>query len=513
MTYRVVLGATDSALAAEAIALAGESAQLEVVATAGSAVEVLDVLTSIDADVVLLHEGLGPLPVLDLAREVSVRHPYIGVLLAVRDSRPEVLRAALQAGVRGVVAVPLSLDEMEATVASAATWTRAVRDRLSSDDSELGDGVGGTLFAIAGAKGGVGATTIAVQLALRAAEAGRSVCLVDFDLQSGDVPSLLDVTHHRGVADLLDVATEVTTRHLEESLYVHSSGLRVLVAPDEGERGEEVDGRAARGILGAIKSRFEVVVVDCGSVVTEANAVAVEVADAVLLVTTPDVPALRAANRVLGMWRRLDIRKVDSVVSVVNRVSRKVEVQPDLAGKVLAAPVASTSVPAGFVQLETAVNTGDPSQLGAGAVRKAITALGREVALLPAAPAVRRRATSLPRGRRAEAGQVAVETVGVGAIVLIVAVMLWQIALTGYSLVLAGHAARAAARQLAVGAGRSTIAATAEADLPSSWRSQMSVTPAGNRVRVTVAVPAIVPGIHSPIHVSASAGTVIEGRP
>ena len=504
MTYRLVLAATDGMLAAEAVALTGESTQLEIVATAGSAGEVLDTLSSIEADAVLLHEGLGPLPVLDLARELSVRHPYVGVLLAVRDSRPDVLRAALQSGVRGVITLPLSLDEMEATVTSAALWARAVRDRLTGDDFEVNDGVGGTMFAIAGAKGGVGTTTIAVQLALRAAGPGRSVCLVDFDLQSGDVPSLLDLTHHRGVADLLEVAGELTTRHLDESLYVHASGLRVLVAPDEGERGEEVDGRAARGILGAIKSRFDVVVVDCGSVVTEANAVAVELADRVVLVTTPDVPALRAANRLLGMWRRLDIRKVDDVTGVVNRVSRKIEVQPDLARKVLAAPVASTTIPAGFIELEAAANVGDPSQLAAGAVRKAITALGRELAVLLPAPA--------GKARRSEAGQVAVETVGIAGIVLVLAVMLWQVALTGYSFVLAGHAAREAARQLAVGAGRPAITATATNDLPSAWRPEATVTPSGSRVSVRVTVPAIVPGIGSPIHVTASAGTVLENR-
>jgi pilus assembly protein CpaE len=227
----------------------------------------------------------------------------------------------------------------------------------------------------------------------------------------------------------------------------------------------------------------------------------------VLLVTTPDVPALRAANRVLGMWRRLDIRKVDEVTAVVNRVSRKVEVQPDLARKVLASPVASTTVPAGFVQLEAAANVGDPSQLAAGAVRKAITALGQEIALLTHTVA-----TPTRRTRRSEAGQVAVETVGVAGIVLVLAIILWQIALTGYSFVLAGHAAREAARQLAVGASQPAITASAKSDLPGPWRQQATVTPSGSRVTVRVTVPAIVPGIGSPVHVTGSAGTVLEDR-
>ena len=123
------------------------------------------------------------------------------------------------------------------------------------------------MVAIAGAKGGVGATTVAVHLALEAARRGpdRSVCLVDFDLQAGDVRSYLDLTHRRSVGDLVDVASDLSSRQLDESLSAHPSGLRVLLPPPEGERAEDVTGDVARRILGALRSRFDVVVVDVGA--------------------------------------------------------------------------------------------------------------------------------------------------------------------------------------------------------------------------------------------------------
>src|SRR4030095_12017120 len=125
-------------------------------------------------------------------------------------------------------------------------------------------GVGGTLLAVAGAKGGVGASTVAAHLALlaRGNAQQRRVCLVDLDLQAGDVPQLLNLTYHRTISDLVEVSDELTARALEETLYVHPSGMRVLLAPGKGERGEDITGRVAKQVLGGLKARFDVVVVD-----------------------------------------------------------------------------------------------------------------------------------------------------------------------------------------------------------------------------------------------------------
>ena len=126
-----------------------------------------------------------------------------------------------------------------------------------------------------GAKGGVGTTVTAVQLALAAQASGRSVALVDLDLQSGDVASYLDVQFRRSIADLAGIS-DISPRVLQDAVYTHDTGLGLLLAPAEGERGEEVNDRAARQIVAALRSRYEVVVVDCGAQLNGANAAAVE---------------------------------------------------------------------------------------------------------------------------------------------------------------------------------------------------------------------------------------------
>lgn len=505
MSYRVLLGIAAPDQAAGISALVHEDSEFAVVDVATDTDAVVAALSSWQVDVVILHEDLGPLPSIDLAREISNRFPDVGVVLLVRDATRDVLRSALQAGIRDVLPLPASFEDLQAALFRSIQWSATLRERIAGGEQAADDmdTVGGRMVALAGAKGGVGTTTLAVHLAMSAltSQRDRSVCLVDLDLQTGDVASFLDLAHHRTIADLLEMAGEIGPRQLENTLFVHASGLRVLLPPQEGELGEEVHAEAARRILGAIKSQYDVVIVDVGSVLTEAGAVAVEMSDEALLVLTPDVPALRAANRQTVMWERLRIRKKDDLRVVLNRVSRAVEVQPDVVSRVVPAPAARTTIPAMFREVESAANTGAPERLADGPVRQAIVRLGAELGLS--------RPASARRWRKPgdESGALSVEMAGLAAFVLVIAALLWQIVLTGFTFVLAGHAAREGARQLAVDA---PFEQEVRDELPSGWRDGAVVTSGDDYVQVSLAVPALVPGLESPVRFSVRAGTVIE---
>jgi pilus assembly protein CpaE len=516
VSFQVILGVGNSAVGAETRALLEESGEFRVVEAAGSAPDLVAAVARRDPDVALVHEDLGPLPVLDLTRELGLRHPHVAVVLAVRDDTAATYSAAMEAGARGVLTLPLSLEELQARLTAAGVWARTVRRHLSAELAGLSDvrGVGGTMVAVAGAKGGAGATVLAVHLALMAAAGGtqQRVCLVDFDLQTGDVPTVLDISYRRTVTDLVEVADELTARALQETLYAHRSGLRVLLPPAEGERAEDVTGHVARQVLGAIKSRFDVVVIDCGATVTEATAVAVEMADSVALVATPDVLCLRAAKRLLRLWERLQVRKDEDVTLVLNRASRTNEVQPDLAGRVVGAPVAGVTLPAAFRKLEPSLNSGSPERFEDVPLRRAIAELGHELKIVrpqPAAGRSRRR----PRGRhgRGESGQVAAETVALTFLVLTVFLAIWQCVLYGYSYQLAGHAAVEGARKAAVG---SPVEPAVRRDLPQAWRDDpddVRVAAGGGTVTVSLEVPTVIPGLVSgPLRVAAQAAAVVE---
>ncbi|WP_127358462.1 AAA family ATPase [Actinacidiphila soli] len=466
-------------------------------------------------EVVVVHDLITPMPALEVVREIALRFPAVGVVLLTAEPSPAVMSGAMDSGARGLVALPLSYDELGARIQAAAAWAAGVRRHLSPARAAALPAVpGGFLVAVAGAKGGVGTTVSAVQLALAAHSAGKSTALVDMDLQGGDIASYLDVQFRRSMADLADI-NDVTSRVLQDAMYVHEAGPALLLAPGDGERGEEVTDRAARQVLHALRQRYEVVVVDCGTQMTSANAVALETADAAVLVTTPDVVAVRAAKRMVRMWDRLQIRKPQDVTVAVNRYTRGTEIQPSLIGRITGTRVATSVVPAAYKELQAVVDAGRLQDLdNRSTVKQGLWALAAELGLVApghARPSARRGRKD--RGGRGDRGQVTLETLGMTPVILITLILVWQAVLAGYTFTLAGNAADEAARAAAVG---QDPAAAARSDLPGAWVSSSSVgtQTANGQVTVTVGlhVPVLFPGaIDFPLTVTGHASAVDEG--
>ncbi|GGZ05134.1 septum formation initiator [Streptomyces olivaceoviridis] len=335
-------------------------------------------------EVVVVHERIGPVPALELIREVALRFPAVGVILVTTDASPGLFAAAMDSGARGLVALPLSYEELANRVQAVAQWSTGVRRHLGHG-AEVLAGAGGTVVTVSGAKGGVGATLTAIQLALAAQASGRATALVDLDLQTGDIASYLDIQFRRSVADLAAI-TDISPRVLADAVFRHDTGLALLLAPGEGERGEEVTDRATRQLVSALRSRYEVVVVDCGAQLGGAGAAAVEMADTALLVTTPDVIAVRAAKRTVRMWDRLQIRKAEETTVVVNRHTRSTEIQPALVQRITGTALARTAVPANFKELQGVVDAGRVHELDAkSTVKQALWGLAGELGLVKAA--------------------------------------------------------------------------------------------------------------------------------
>ncbi|MFJ8589008.1 CpaE family protein [Streptomyces sp. NPDC093595] len=391
MTTRILPAVGDADAARSVTTLLSQLPDAEPAGPVGDSTSLLDTLARLAAEsldelpeVVLVHERIGPVPALELIREVALRFPAVGVILVTSDASPGLYSAAMDSGARGLVVLPMSYEELAQRVQAAASWSTGVRRHLGHGASDLHTGPGGTVVTVSGAKGGVGTTVLAVQLALAARASGMNTALADLDLQAGDVASYLDVQFRRSVVDLAGIQ-DISPRVLQDALFTHPTGIGLLLAPAEGERGEEVDDRAVRQVVSALRHRYEIVVVDCGTHMNGANAAAVEMADLTLLVTTPDVVTVRAAKRMVRLWDRLQIRKAEETVTVVNRHTRNTEIQPPLIERITGTRVTRTAVPAGFKELQPAVDAGRMQDLEAkSSVKQAMWALAGELGLVKA---------------------------------------------------------------------------------------------------------------------------------
>src|SRR5262245_7261747 len=200
-------------------------APLEVVALAQDGQEAVQLALQLRPDLVLLDQGLPVIDGFQAAEMISLAAPGTMQVLVGPTDGPDALRRALRAGARDLVGRPITRDRLRQTLLSVAElrWVAETPEyQNSTDPSRIPQTI-----SVTGAKGGVGKTTLATNLAVALArQAPGQTVLIDLYSQFGDVPTMLNLSPRRTLADLVPVE-EIDAQSVEEHLETHSSGLRV----------------------------------------------------------------------------------------------------------------------------------------------------------------------------------------------------------------------------------------------------------------------------------------------
>ena len=279
---------------------------------------------------------------LALAEELRRSMPNL-VMVALADAPDSsAILGAMRAGYKEFVVLPDDAPRLRQVVHEAAF--RPV------DDEEKG-----RVVALTGAKGGVGTTTLAVHLAAELAGIHR-VLLMDFDFGMGDVAPMMDLTSRDSVADLLPRADRLDERMLTSAVMVHRTKVNVLTTPDDMESIGPVRADDIFNLVNVAAKAYQWVIIDCGTYYDEAVAMALNVADSVVLITTPDVTSVRDAFRRIRSLNVLGIER-ERVRLVVNRYHSAAYVSKKDIATNLGLPIAST-VADDARHVEQAVNEG-----------------------------------------------------------------------------------------------------------------------------------------------------------
>ena len=461
---------------------------------------------------ILVDEALEGRIALPIVQELSRTYPLIPVVLLSRTRTSESVVAAMDAGARTVLALPLSLEEISNRLLPVLAWSRAVRSEASSRE-EITARRQGTITAVVGAKGGVGTSTVALMAAAQLAQGART-CLVDLDVRGGDLAAMTGISVRRSITDLADIAAEVSAREISEVMYPLPGGIALLPAPEQGETGEMLTESATRQILTMLRYQFDHVVLDCGNRLDDILAMGLDSADRALIVTTPDAPALRSVRRLSDALDRLDIARGRPFGLVVNLTSRQREIQPATAAKMTGVALAA-SIPDLTAQIEMAVNSNTLLTSRVPAMAKAAQSIaGAITAGTAPGPAPDQSTTAgstkaARRGRkrrRSQRGQITVEFPVVFALATAAILLCIQALSLGISYMYATHAANEAAHAYAIGKSPGQVQQEVTSRLPNSYAARTKVTRSGaDRVTVTLPVLSVVD-----MNTSASAGIVWE---
>jgi pilus assembly protein CpaE len=267
-----------------------------------------------------LEAGTDPAHALALLREIHGRAPHTTILLAAHDTSLGFIRSALEAGASDVLVLPLEPGELHKALLRAR---QAASRRAPASDGSLGD-----VITVCGARGGLGATTVAVNLASRLASlTNAETALVDLDLQRGDVAAFLNLTPVNSIANFATAPSAIDDLFLASALTRHTNGVFVLPAPPEIEEADSVGHQEVKLALGLLRGRFRYTVVDTARTITGATAAALEASKRILLVSDLSIPGVRAARRTVELLTRLEVPLEHVELLVTEAVAGPVSVQ------------------------------------------------------------------------------------------------------------------------------------------------------------------------------------------
>jgi pilus assembly protein CpaE len=321
----VVLVGLDS----EAMGMVRETLQTEAVLPSSSIMfgDALSVIERTKPDVVIVGYTRAVDASLQLADELRRGHPSMSIVALADHADPQQILAAMRSGFKEFVVLPSDATRLRQSVRDAAFSHGA-------DDEK------GRVVAVTGAKGGVGSTTIAVHLAAELAGIHR-VLLVDLDFGMGDVAPMMDLTSRDSIVDLVARADRLDERVLTSAVVVHRTKVNVLTTPDDMDSMGHIKADEIYNIISIAARAYQWVILDCGSYYDEAVSLGLNVADQIVLVTTPDVTSVRDAYRRLRSLAVLGIDK-ERVRLVVNRWHKAAYVGKKDIAQNLAIPVHAT---------------------------------------------------------------------------------------------------------------------------------------------------------------------------
>ncbi|RKN46233.1 AAA family ATPase [Micromonospora endolithica] len=292
---------------------------------------------------------------LEFAARQRVARPAVGVLLLRERLDVETMGHALRAGVRDVV----DARDIVAVRTACARAMEVSRHLLGAAPTVGGQPTApARVVTVFSAKGGVGKSTLATNLAVSLAEGGkRKVCLVDLDLAFGDVGIMLQLAPERGIADAVAAGDRVDATLVRALLTTYAPGVEVLLAPVGPSDAERIGRDLVAKVLAAVRTFADYVVVDTPAAFTDPVLAAFDVSDVHVLVATPDVPVLKNLRVAMDTLDLLGLRGENRLV-VLNRGDARVGLTAADVERVLKTPI-TAQVPSSR-DVPVSINRGVP---------------------------------------------------------------------------------------------------------------------------------------------------------
>jgi pilus assembly protein CpaE len=280
-----------------------QRAQFNVAGETGFGIQAISLALQMRPDAVLIsvEEPVGR--ALETAEGIASSLPDTPIVIYSSIDDAASMRRAMLFGARDYLAKPLQSAQLRAAVLRALEREERRQMRRAGQVSYRGRG---TVISVTGAKGGVGKTVVAVNLALALRlQTGKSIAILDADTQFGDVATMLDLSPAKTSGDMLQALERVDRETFREYMTTDTTGLDVLAAHTDGDAWGSATREQLSKVVELLASVYEFVVIDTAGSFDAFVRACVEASTLTLVVTSGEVSSVRdtaAAMRRLDSW-------------------------------------------------------------------------------------------------------------------------------------------------------------------------------------------------------------------
>jgi pilus assembly protein CpaE len=325
---------------------------IDVVAELTTGQEAVDEIRESKPQVALVDLNLPDMNGIKLIEIIRREFPFTQALLLSQDKNYNTMLTAMRSGASDFLTHDVNMDELAAAIRRAGE--QAVADRAKDHPyapsaflpgeptKEEIDRSTGRIITVYSPKGGAGVTSLAINLAIALQDKENTVALVDSSMQFGDVPILLNELSKFSLVDLVPRINALDAKMVEDSMLFHkSSGLHILTAPPRPELSEKVTGNHLSQILEFLRTMFNYIVVNTSSFISDPGLAALDAGDVILLLTTPEISAIRNTRSFLELWDGLNMN-LERVLLTINFFDTRKNITPEKVSESLKHPVSAT---------------------------------------------------------------------------------------------------------------------------------------------------------------------------
>jgi pilus assembly protein CpaE len=302
-------------------------ADVEVVGVAGTGREAVQLARDLQPNIVMMDINMPDMDGIAAVEMISRDVPIAQVIMMSVQSEADYLRRSMLAGARDFLTKPFTSEDLVSTIRRVHRMgqTRAATLAAAAPaQSQPQSGKGGAVIVVFGPKGGIGTTMLTVNLAvgLHQRPDANKVIVVDASLQFGDVGVFLNLSPNRNISDLCATIEDLDPDSIDTAALAHASGIKALLAPPRPEMADLVGPDHLKRILEELRKQYDYVVVDTATIINDTILTALDLADRIVLVATPDIPAIKNARLFFEITDALNYPP-NKIMLVINKVDKR----------------------------------------------------------------------------------------------------------------------------------------------------------------------------------------------